>query len=348
MTWRELLQSLPASVNLEMNSGALVVVLAVLVMVLVGAGAFAYFLLYCEKFFKRLYSRPKPLPQIDRAPTQIDQTTITGRGRNWFYSYRREWINVRMGSFDGTWLSAYYRPSTDPGCRNMVILVHAYDEEPTEVAAYAKLLMKKISCHVLITHMRGHGMSGGKSFTWGLRESVDLDCWFEFTRRRLGPYCRIYIFGRGVGATAALLAAQQKGFCPEVCGIIADSPVDTLPSFLRNVMSRDKFISTEAALYRLRMMTKARFGFDMNVCDCKVHAGRIRVPVLLFAGGEDDETLPRGINDIYDNLRCRKRMVVINDARHLMCYENSQALYEREVQKFIESCLIRLVKLGRL
>jgi alpha-beta hydrolase superfamily lysophospholipase len=164
----------------------------------------------------------------------------------------------------------------------------------------------------------------------------------------VGPHCRIYLFGRGVGATAALLAAQQKGFCPEVCGIIADSPMDTLPSYLRNVLDRDKFISTEAALYRLRMLTKARFGFDMNVCDCAVHAGRIRVPVLLFEGGEDDETLPRGVSDIYDNLRCRKRMVVINDAKHLQCYENAQALYEREIQKFIESCISRLAKLGRL
>lgn len=337
-----------ALVKLEMNSGALVVVLAVLVLLLAAAGAFGYFLWYCERLFKRIYSRPKPLPQVDRAPTQIDRTTITGRGRNWFYSYRNEWINVRTGSFDGTRLSAYYRPSSDPVCRNMLIMVHAYDEDPTEVAAYAKLLMKKISCHVLITHMRAHGMSDGKSFTWGLRESVDLDCWFDFAKRRLGPYCRIYVFGRGVGATAALLASEQKGFCPEVCGIIADSPVDTLPSYLRNYLSRDKFISTEAVLYRLRMMSKARFGFDMNVCDCAVHSGRIRVPVLIFQGGEDDETLPRGSSDIYDNLRCRKRMVVVNDAKHLMCYENAQALYEREVQKFLESCLIRLVKLGRL
>lgn len=338
----------PATVYLAINSGGLVVLLAVLVLLLAAAGAFAYFLVYCERLFKRVYSRPKPLPQIDRAPTKIDRTTIIGRGRNWFYSFRREWINVRTGSFDGTKLSAYYRPSTEPGCPNIVIMLHGYDEEPTQCAAYAKLMMKKIKCHVLITHLRGHGMSGGKSFTWGLRESVDLECWFEFARRRVGPHCRIYLFGRGVGATAALLAAQQKGFCPEVCGIIADSPIDTLNSYLGNVLDRDKFINTDAALYRLRMLTKARFGFDMNVCDCAVHAGRIRVPVLLFEGGEDDETLPRGVSDIYDNLRCRKRMVVINDAKHLQCYENAQALYEREVQKFIESCISRLAKLGRL
>ena len=89
------MQNDPANVYLAINSGGLVVILAVLVLLLAAAGAFAYFLIYCERLFKRIYARPKPLPQIDRAPTKIDRTTITGRGRNWFYSFRREW-NTRI------------------------------------------------------------------------------------------------------------------------------------------------------------------------------------------------------------------------------------------------------------
>lgn len=41
-------------------------------------------------------------------------------------------------------------------------------------------------------------------------------------------------------------------------------------------------------------------------------------------------------------------MVIVNNAKHMECYERSQAMYEREVQKFIESCIVRLVKIGRL
>ena len=41
-------------------------------------------------------------------------------------------------------------------------------------------------------------------------------------------------------------------------------------------------------------------------------------------------------------------MVIVNNAKHMECYEKSQAMYEREVQKFIESCVVRLVKIGRL
>ena len=191
-------------------------------------------------------------------------------------------------------------------------------------------------------------MSGGKNFTWGLMESVDLDAWFEFTKRRLGKNCRIYLVGRGVGATACLLAAQQKEFDPCVCGVIADSPMVSLNSFLKTTLPQSTKMSPDAIIGRVRKLAQRKFGFDINRCDASDHASSIRVPVLIFQGGEDDVTVPSGSRDIYDNLRCRKRMVIVNNAKHLECYERSQAMYEREVQKFIESCISRLVKLGRL
>ena len=230
----------------------------------------------------------------------------------------------------------------------MVILVHGYDESPAEMAAYARLMMRKVQCHCLITHMRGHGMSGGKNFTWGLMESVDLDAWFAFTRRRLGNNCRIYLVARGAGATACLLAAQQKEFDRCVCGVIADSPMSSLTSFLKTTLPQSTKISPDWIIGRVRKLAQRNFGFDINRCDAAVHAGRIKIPVLVFQGGEDEITKPSDTREIYDNLRCRKRMVIVNNAKHMECYERSQAMYEREVQKFIESCIVRLVKIGRL
>ena len=329
-------------------TAVLVAVLIVLVLVLLGGLLFAMFVKYTDMVFNRIFKRPKPQPQVDRSPKKIDRSTITGRGKNWFYTFRNEWLNVRATSFDGCKLNAYYRPSYDRTCRNMVILVHGYDESPAEMAAYARLMQRKVQCHSIITHMRGHGMSGGKDFTWGLMESVDLDTWINFTKRRLGNNCRIYLVARGAGATACLLAAQQKEFDPCVCGIIADSPMASLTGFLKTTLPKSTKISPDWIIGRVRKLASNKFGFDINRCDVTDHASSIRVPVLIFQGGEDDVTVPSSTRDIYDNLRCRKRMVIVNNAKHLECYEKSQAMYEREVQKFIESCIKRLVKIGRL
>ena len=326
----------------------LIAVLIVLILILVGGVLFALFLSFSDKIFKKLFKRPKPLPQVDRSPKKIDRSTIIGRGKNWFYTFHNEWLGVRTTTFDGCQLSGYYRPSSDRSCRNMVILVHGYDESPAEMAAYARLMMRKVQCHCLITHMRAHGMSGGKNFTWGLMESVDLDNWFTFTKRRLGNNCRIYLVARGAGATACLLAAQQKGFDECVCGIIADSPMASLSGFLRATLPQSTKLNPDWIIGQIRREAQHKFGFDINRCDCAVHASSIKVPVLIFQGGEDDITPPSGSRELYDNLRSRKRMVIVNNAKHMECYEKSQAMYEREVQKFIESCVVRLVKIGRL
>ena len=329
-------------------TAVLVAVLIVLILILVGGVLFALFLSYSDKIFKKLFQRPRPLPQVDRSPKKIDRSTITGRGKNWFYTFHNEWLGVRTNTFDGCRLSGYYRPSSDSTCRNMVILVHGYDESPAEMAAYARLMMRKVQCHCIMTHMRAHGMSGGKTFTWGLMESVDLDAWFEFTKRRLGNNCRIYLVGRGAGATACLLAAQQKGFDECVCGIIADSPMSSLTSFLKATLPQTTSISPDWIIGQIRRNAQHKYKFDINRCDCALHASAIKVPVLIFQGGEDNITPPSGSREIYDNLRSRKRMVIVNNAKHMECYERSQAMYEREVQKFIESCVVRLVKIGRL
>ena len=66
------------------------------------------------------------------------------------------------------------------------------------------------------------------------------------------------------------------------------------------------------------------------MCDCALNAGKIKVPVLIFEGGDDHITVPSEVRGIYDNLRSAKRMIVVDGAGHLESYERAQALYEKE------------------
>ena len=91
-------------------TAVLVAVLIVLILILVGGVLFALFLSYSDKIFKKLFQRPRPLPQVDRSPKKIDRSTINGRGKNWFYTFHNEWLGVRTNTFDGCRLSGYYRP----------------------------------------------------------------------------------------------------------------------------------------------------------------------------------------------------------------------------------------------
>lgn len=324
------------------------VILLVLLFFLAVATLYLGYLTVCRKLYVKIFKRPKPMPQVDRSPSKIDQSTVYGRGRNWFYTNRMEFVNVRIDSFDKVRLSGYFRPSADRSSRFAVILLHAYDEHPSEMSAYARLLMKQIQCHVLIAHGRAHLMSGGKTCTYGLYESVDLIRWIDFVRQQVGNDCRIFIMGRGLGASTALLASQQKDFPENVAGIIADSPYEQLETILENKIKAHYKLDGRLFLSSVRRMAIKRKGLDIRLCDTAVHADRTRVPVLIFQGGNDDVTPPEGSKRIYDNIRAPKRLVQVDHAGHLMCYDKSPAVYEREVRKFVEECVVRLVSIGRM
>ncbi len=303
---------------------------------------------FCSKAFRAVFGRKEPIPKVDRSPVKIDQNTVFGRGKNWFYTTRGEYLNVRIDSFDGTKLSGYFRPAADRSSRFAIILMHAYDEHPTECAAYARLMMHQIKCHVLIAHERAHQMSGGKYCTYGIYESVDLMRWIGFIKRQVGEDARIFIVGRGIGATAALLAAAQSDFPSDVAGIIADSPLADLESYVGYRVKQKYGMNLPMVVNTLnkRFTEKLNAGFVAG--DVVRAAPKIRVPVLLFSGADDDVTTPESIRAIYDDLRCQKRMLAVDRASHLMAYDKAPARIEREVRTFIEHCVVRLVSIGKM
>ena len=324
------------------------IILIVLLVILVIALLFFMYQSAVSRLFREIFGRKHPVPRVDRSPVKINQKTVFGRGKNWFYTTRGEYLNVRIDSFDGTKLSGYFRPSADRSTRFAVILLHAYDEHPTETAAFARLMMRQMECHVLITHMRAHQMSGGKYCTYGIYESVDLMRWIDFVKRQVGEDARIFIVGRGIGATAALLASEQQEFPTEVAGIIADSPLTDLRDYVSSYVKNKWGVNPSVVINSLdkRFTDKLNTGFDS--CDVVRYAARIRVPVLIFSGADDDVTTPDDIRAVYDNLRSQKRMLTVDRASHLMAYDRAPASIEREVRSFVERCVVRLVSIGKM
>lgn len=323
------------------------VLLVLLIVILVFVLILGY-MSWRAKLFREIFLRKHPVPKVDRSPVKIDQDTVFGRGRNWFYTTRAEYINVRINSFDNCKLSGYFRPSADRHAKFAVILLHAYDEHPSQMAAYARLMMRQFECHVLITHLRAHQMSGGKHCTYGLYESVDLTRWIEFIKRQTGADTRIFIVGRGIGATAALLAAEQPDFSSNVAGMIIDSPLASLEELLERKGKERYKMNMSFMIKSLDKTSREILHAGIYTCDVTRNANRIRVPVLMFCAADDDVTTPDSIREIYDDLMCQKHMVTVDRAKHLMCYNSAPAAFEREVRKFVEHCVVRLVSIGKM
>ena len=292
---------------------------------------------YAVRIAYRFFGRPQPRPLVDRSPLTIDQNTIFGRGQNWFYSNRLNILDWQMTAFDGIKLYAYYIPASKSTTRDVVILLHGFNDAPSVMAAYAQLHREKRDCHILIPHLRAHGMSEGNFVGYGLHDSQDTAMWMQYLETRLGQDLKIILHGRSMGAATALMTAGS-GIAPGTLqGVIADSSFDALDTLMAYLMQRNYKFTFRPFLMLVRYVVMKRFGYPIEKASPVSIASRIAVPVLLFHGTED-ELVPSYMSDnIYNRIRAPKRICLIDGAAHVMGYNAAPEKYSAEIDKFRDS-----------
>lgn len=316
----------------------IILILIIVALLLVAAGMVAILVYsHAVRLAYRFFERPQPKPPYDRSPLSIDQNTIFGRGQNWFYSNRMNVLDWQMTSYDGVKLYAYFLPAARKETKEVVILLHGYNDHPSVMAAFAQLHLDKRDCHILIPHLRAHGMSDGKIVGYGLYDSQDIVMWMQYLETRLGSGLSILLHGRSMGAATAIMAAGS-GIAPaSLRGIIADSSFDALDKLMAYLYQRNHRFFVRPFLMLVRSITLKRFHFPIEKDAPEEIAARIHVPVLLFHG-TDDELVPSSMSDnIYNRIRAPKRICLIEGAKHCMSYNDAPEKYSAEIDRFREN-----------
>ena len=139
----------------------------------------------------------------------------------------------------------------------------------------------------------GSGLSDGGFVSLGAFEAEDLADLVSLLRRERGPECRIAIWGRSMGAVAALLAAAAEAreaasaaakngdastaatspsSTARIAAVVLDSPFSSLPELMAELVSKQKLLPLPRALlsskgFLLKMMARSvekRAGFDLR------------------------------------------------------------------------------------
>lgn len=295
------------------------------------------FYIFALKAFHQIFDRPFPRPPYDKSPLSIKQDTLLGRGKNWFYSNRMDFMDVQITAYDGIKLSAYYRPADDSATKKLVILIHGWRDHPSDMGAYAHYFLLQGDCHVLIPHLRAHGMSQGRFIGYGLFDSQDIIMWTDYLEKRLGEGVKTLLVGRSMGATTALMAAGSRRLSKCVVGIVADCPFDSLEKQILHVLHIRYKLRGKWMMKAISRIAASRIGFPVKRASVLPIASRIRVPVLIFHGTEDRFVPIEMSESIYDRLVGPKRFVVIEGARHLMSFDRATERYCSEVYKLMKA-----------
>ena len=318
-------------------------ILLVFLIVLFLAGAILVLLVYLtRRAFHTIFDRPFPRPAYDRSPMEIKQDTIYGRGQNWFYTNRIDFQDLQITSYDGLELYAYYRPAVKKDTRFMVVLIHGWRDTPSSMAAFAQMYLEKTDCHILIPHMRAHGMSQGKYIGYGLSDSQDILMWTSYMEDHLAGPLSVLYHGWSMGAATVLIAGGSGHLPASVVGLIADSPYDNLENQLRhNIRSRYRF-APGILLRGISRYAHKGVGYSLYKISPIARAGRIEVPVLLIHGTSDTFVPSYMSEKIYEKVKSPKRILLVQDAEHVMSYNAAPSTYSSEVEQFLRACKIEI------
>lgn len=322
----------------DTGSSALWIIWVLFILLFLAAVSAGLFYFLPKYMFHIIFDRPFPRPVYDRSPMEIKQDTIYGRGQNWFYSNRLDFQDLQITSYDGLELYAYYRPADKKDTKLMVVLLHGWRDTPAQMAAFAQMYLQKTDCHILIPHLRAHGMSRGNYIGYGLSDSQDLLMWTAYMERHLqGPLSILY-HGWSMGASTALIAAGSGKLSDSVAGVVADCPYDSLENQLRfNIHERYQF-APEFLLKIVSRFVQKELGYTIGQVSPIARADKIKVPVLIIHG-TSDTFVPTSMGEaLYEKIQSPKRILLIQDAEHIMSYDVAPSSYSSEVDQFLKAC----------
>ena len=245
--------------------------------------------------------------------------------------------DVTIPSFDGTrlygwWMSANRRAPT-------AVVLHGVKKNRTDVLR-AALILRRAGFNVLVFDGRGHGNSEGRYVTYGFYERRDVESAIEWlVKQKKIDRGRIGLVGESMGAAIALQVAAHN---PWLRAVWADSPFASLrrvtDEFVRRVTGLPGAV-LNPVLWTTIQVANYRGKFDVRSVDPLALAARIKCPVHLVHGTDDQVVAIAHSKAIYEALGGEKEIWFVEGARHARSIRHARLEYSSRLTRFLIGAL---------
>lgn len=208
-----------------------------------------------------------------------------------------EWVvnartprRIQVRSDDGTALAGRMIPGSKR-LRPWVLLLHGFGGSWRDSLAFSRIYAAH-DCNIMLVDMRAHGESEGEWTGSGWLDRRDIIAWCSWIVARTGEEAQIIIHGTGMGATAALFAAEEKDFPAQARAIVSDSAyIDIWNQTALRI--GDGFAKPQPMLDLCRtMLRKSKGGYDLGKGNILPGIQDISTPLFIMHGEEDACTPP--------------------------------------------------------
>ena len=229
-----------------------------------------------------------------------------------------------------------------PSPKRTIIAMHGWRTTWTRDFGAVSTFWHSNDCNVLYAEQRGQAGSEGKYMGFGITERFDCLSWIERLNREVDiSRLPIYLCGVSMGASTVLMATGLD-LPDNVSGVIADCGFTSPHDVFKHVVTKNlHFPYSRLTQWEVDRRCIRRLGLDPHGYSTLEAMRHCRIPVMFVHGGAD-RFVP--VKMTYDNYRAcvsPKRMLIVPDADHGMCYFTDSARYQREMLKFFSDCETR-------
>jgi uncharacterized protein len=197
-----------------------------------------------------------------------------------------------------------WRFKTDKPRRGTIVYLHGLSDNRASSTPIARHYTP-LGFDVVAYDGRSHGESGGDACTYGFYEKRDLSRVLDALGG--GP---VVVFGASLGAGIALQAAADE---PRIAALIGIAPISDLRTA---AIERAPFFASRKSIEEAFRLAEERGKFRIDDVSPAAAAARVRIPVVLVHGADDQETPPSHSQKVHAALAGAKQLILVPGAGH--------------------------------
>ncbi|MBI1343893.1 MAG: hypothetical protein GC171_13250 [Terrimonas sp.] len=197
--------------------------------------------------------------------------------------------------------------------------------QPLNEAAELRLL----GYNTLLIDLRAHGASEGKAFSLGYKESEEVKLAYDYIKGK--GESNILLWGMSVGAVIIAKAIDDYAISPSK--IILEMPFSSLEDHLRS-RARTLGFPEEPFAFFVTFWTGLEQGYWGYAHKTTTYVRKIKCPVLLQWGKQDEYVKESEIKAIFKNIgTSKKQLVVYDQSGHVpLCWSENDKWHDTVVQ----------------
>ncbi|TYR82510.1 alpha/beta hydrolase [Priestia megaterium] len=215
-----------------------------------------------------------------------------------------------------------------------IILCHGVTVHSLNSIKYAHLFLKN-GWNVITYDHRRHGLSEGKTTSYGYYEKADLQAIVQWTKQHFEESLQLGIHGESMGAATTLLYAGSANAKADF--YIVDCPFSDLEEQLAHRLKEDFHLPKQLVLPIANVVLKWREGYSFKDVSPISVVDQIKKPVLFIHSQEDSYILPSMTIQLYEKKQGPKQLYIAPIGGHARSYAENREEYEKVVSNFLKS-----------